>query len=302
MPVRRDPPQTHLLRAFEAVARLKSFKRAAAEIGVSQSAISQRVAALETRLGTSLIHREHGRFELTSDGRAYLTTAEGVLRALARAAERLADRREIVRMTIVSSFAHCWLAPRLESLCLSFEGIGLHLHVSDDIVAIDEGEYDLAVRLHRRGGVAGERMTATDDVLIPVYAPGSPASVAGRSDPFGDVRLLEDDCSRLGGSRHQSWDAWYELNGRDIPQERKRIVFSDAGLMIEAARRGAGVALARQSLVTDHLAAGELMRFDGTPLESLGQTSLIQRQANSRSKASQRVATWLLDAVSADRT
>ncbi|PXX41268.1 LysR family glycine cleavage system transcriptional activator [Burkholderia pyrrocinia] len=300
MPVRRDPPQTHLLRAFEAVARLKSFKQAAVEIGVSQSAVSQRVAALEARLDTCLIHRDHGRFELTRDGLAYLATAEGVLRTLARADNRLADRRDTVRMTVVSSFAHCWLAPRLESLSQSFEDICLDLHVSDEIVAIDEGEYDLAIRLHPRAGIPGERMTATDDVLIPVHAPGSRASRAGRPDPFDGMRLLEDDCSRLGGSRHQSWDAWYEFNGCDIPRERRRIVFSDAGLMIEAARRGAGVALARQSLVADHLAAGELVKFDGTPLECVGQTSLIQRRASSRSKASQRVAKWLLDAVSAD--
>ncbi|QND98673.1 HTH-type transcriptional activator AmpR [Burkholderia cenocepacia] len=300
MPVRRDPPQTHLLRAFEAVARLKSFRQAAVEIGVSQSAISQRVAALETRLATCLIHREHGRFALTRDGLAYLATAEGVLRTLARADDRLADRRETVRMTVVSSFAHCWLAPRLASLSLSLEDIGLDLHVSDEIVALDEGEYDLAIRLHPKAGIPGERMTATDDVLVPVYAPGSRASQADRAAAFAGMRLLEDDCSRLGGSRHPSWDAWHEVNGCDIPPARRRIVFNDAGLMIEAARRGAGVALARQSLVADHLAAGELVTVDGTPLECLGQTSLIQRRVSRRSKASRRVATWLLDAVSAD--
>ncbi|WP_343726857.1 LysR family transcriptional regulator [Burkholderia seminalis] len=298
MPVRRDPPQTHLLRAFEAVARLKSFRQAAVEIGVSQSAISQRVAALETRLGTCLIHREQGRFALTRDGLAYLATAEGVLRTLARADSRLADRRETVRLSVVSSFAHCWLAPRLEALSLSFEDISLEVHVSDEIVAIDDGEFDLAIRLHPKAGMPGERMTAADDVLVPVHAPGSRPSPACRAGPFAGMRLLEDDCSRLGGSRHQSWDAWHELNGCEIRQPRRRIVFNDAGLMIEAARRGAGVALARQSLVADHLAAGELVKFDAMPLACLAQTSLIQRRASSRSHASRRVASWLLDAVS----
>nr|WP_279611846.1 LysR substrate-binding domain-containing protein [Burkholderia sp. BCC0044] len=222
-----------------------------------------------------------------------------VLRTLARADNRLADRRETVRMTVVPSFAHCWLAPRLESLSSSLKDIGLDLHVSDEIVALDEGEYDLAIRLHPKAGMPGERMTATDDVLVPVHAPGSCASRADRADPFAGTRLLEDDCGRLGGSRHQSWDARHEVNECDIPSSRRRIVFNDAGLMIEAARRGAGVAFARQSLVADHLAAGELVKFDGTPLECLGQTSLIQRQASRRSKASRRVATWLLDAVSA---
>lgn len=301
MPVRRDPPQTHMLRAFEAVSRLKSFKRAAVEIGVSQSAVSQRIAALETRLETCLIRREHGRFELTRDGLAYLATVESVLKALAQADNRLSDRRTTVRMTVVSSFARCWLVPRLESLSLSFEDICLDLHVSDEIISIDDSEYDLAIRLHPRGGIPGERMTASDDVLIPVCMPGNRANhVDRRSDPFKDVRLLEDDCSRLGSARHQSWDAWYESNGYRFPRERRRIVFSDAGLMIEAARRGVGVALARQSLVADYLAAGELIKLDGMPLESLGQTWLIQRQVNSRSKASQRVAKWLLDAVSSD--
>ena len=301
MPVRRDPPQTHMLRAFAAVARLKSFKQAAVEIGVTQSAVSQRVAALESRLGACLIHREHGRFELTRDGLDYLATVESVLRTLERADDRLADRRHAVRMTVVPSFARCWLVPRLGSLSSGFEDICLDLHVSDEIVSIDDGEFDLAIRLHPKEGSPGERMTVTDDVLIPVCMPGSRKNhVDRRSDPFEGMTLLEDDCSRLAGSRHQSWATWYTRNGYDLPRGCRRIVFSDAGLMVEAARSGVGVALARRSLVADHLAAGDLMEHEGTPLESSGQTWLIQRRAGNRSLASQHVVKWLLDAVSAD--
>ena len=301
MPVRRDPPQTHMLRAFEAVARLKSFRQAAVEIGVTQSAVSQRVAALESRLGACLIHREHGRFELTRDGLAYLATVQSVLRTLEQAEDRLTDRRVVVRMTVVPSFARCWLVPRLGSLSSSFENICLDLHVSDEIVSLDDGEFDLAIRLHANEGNLGERMTVTDDVLIPVYMPGDREKhVECSSDPFEGITLLEDDCSRLGGSRNQSWAFWYARNEYDLPQGRRRIVFSDAGLMVEAARSGVGVALARRSLVADHLAAGDLIEREGTPLESLGQTWLMQRRAGNRSIASQRVVKWLLDAVSAD--
>ncbi|UXU91100.1 LysR substrate-binding domain-containing protein [Burkholderia sp. S-53] len=291
-----------MLRAFEAVARLKSFKQAAVEIGVTQSAVSQRVAALENRLGTCLIHREHGRFELTRDGVAYLATVESVLKTLERADDRLADRRDTVRMTVVPSFARCWLAPRLGALSSRFENISLDLHVSDKIEAVDDGEYDLAIRLLPKERSLGERMTATDDVMTPVYTPGSRKKlVNGRSDPFEGMTLLEDDCSRLGGSRDQSWASWYARNGYDLPPKHRRIVFSDAGLMVDAARSGVGVALARRSLVEGHLATGDLTEHAGTALESIGQTWLIQRRVGRRSIASQCVVKWLLDAVSVDQ-
>jgi LysR family transcriptional regulator, glycine cleavage system transcriptional activator len=144
-------------------------------------------------------------------------------------------------------------------------------------------------------------MTVTGDVLIPVYMPGSRTRhVDGHSDPFKGMTLLEDDTSRIGGSRDQSWASWYARNGYDLPRGCRRIVFSDAGLMVEAARNGVGVALARRSLVADHLTAGDVMKHEGPPLESLGQTWLVQRRAGNRSIASQRVVKWLLDTVSAD--
>jgi LysR family glycine cleavage system transcriptional activator len=298
MPVRRDPPPTHALRAFEAVARLNSFKNAAIELGVTQSAVSQRVAALEAELGICLIRREPGRFELTREGSAYAATVRGVLSTLARAEERLADRRLIVRITVVPSFARCWLVPRLEALSSSLDDVCLHFHTSNQIETIGDGGYDLAIRLRPRADRSGERMTATDDILIAVSALARrPSGGARFSDPFDDMTLLEDDCSRLGSAPDQSWAAWYIRNGYEPSLRRRRILFNDAGLMIEAARSALGVALARRSLVDDRLASGDLIQHQGTPLESLGQTMLIQRPASSRTKASERVANWLLGAT-----
>src|SRR5260370_30433471 len=105
MPVRSDPPPTHTLQAFSVVARLKSFSRAASEIGITQSAVSQRIGALETQLNVPLLRRDVGQVELTVEGAAYLETVDAVLHALRHASARLLERRETGRISVLPSFA-----------------------------------------------------------------------------------------------------------------------------------------------------------------------------------------------------
>lgn len=294
MPVRHDPPPTHMLQAFSSVAKLKSFSRAAAGIGVSQSAISQRIAALEARLGTRLLRRENGQFELTAEGAAYLETVDAVLDALRRAASRVADRRAIVRISVLPSFARCWLAPRLAMFASSFPDMDVALHVSDDKVSLDDGDYDLAIRLRPSADRSGESMTKDDDVMIAVAAPGRSNATSHASDPFADLPLLADDCGRLGLPVWEAWRSWYRLNRCDRTPARG-FTFNDAGLMVEAALSGAGAALVRRSLVADSIEAGKLVSV-GSSFPSPGRTVLLERPRGRSTKAAQRVARWFLDA------
>lgn len=288
MTIRRDPPPTSMLKAFEAVARLNGFSRAAAELGLSQSAVSQRVAALEARLSVRLLHRGPGRLALTRDGAAYLRTVERALALLSDAEDRLAEQQATVRLSVVPSFARCWLVPRLAALAERFDDIRIELHAADAIMAVEPGEYDLAMRLGGADDRSGERLTGTD-VLLPVHAPD-----VGGDNPLATLPLLQDDCHRVAPAALQSWEAWSMAAGTALPTGR-HIVFSDAGLMVDAARAGAGIALARRSLVADDLRAGRLVAHGATTLDSPGQTRLIQRRPGQRTRPARRVAQWLLD-------
>lgn len=297
MPVRRDPPPTHLLRAFSVLARTRSFRRTAAEVGLTQSAVSQRIAGLESRLGVQLFDREAN--DLTAAGRAYLEIVIPVLNQLISAEERLtrdwsASHKRVVRLSVVPSYARCWLIPRLAALTQNLGEISLEVHTTDARVSLDDGEFDLAIRLQSNGSISGERMTREEDVLVTV---ASPAVVKiGQPDPFAGTVLLDDDCSRLGIAPGQSWREWYAATGhKRLPNDRM-VQCSDAGLIVDAARSGAGAALVRRSLVQDDLAAGHLVQVGG-PVASVGQTFLLQRPQPKRSKAAISVARWLSEAA-----
>jgi len=284
-----------MLRALAAVAEERSFSRAALEMGITQSAMSQRIAALEDRLGAPLFRRDRGTIELTSEGRAYLESVKGALLLLDQAQARLDTGRQTIRISAYPSFARCWLLPRLPRFAESFPEAVLAIHASDEKMFVDEGGFDLAFRLRPATDRSGEPMHAEEDELIAVQRPetfGAPT----QADPFQGRVLLDDDCSRLGIEPGEHWSGWYRQNGYDRVDRRPGMTFNDAGLMIEAASAGAGVALARKLLVSESLARGRLIAR-GSGLRVNSRTMLIERPSHRRSRLAQQVARWFLDAA-----
>lgn len=297
MSVRSDPPPLHMLRALLVVAQQRSFSRAAMEMGITQSAMSQRIAALEDRLGVPLFRRDRGTIELTSEGRAYLDSVKGALFLLDQAQTRLDTCKRIIRISAFSSFARCWLVPRLPLLAESFPEVAISVHASDEKVFVDEGGFDLAFRLRPTTDRSGEPVNAEEDELIAVQKPGT-LGAPTQSDPFEGRILLDDDCSRLGIEAGEHWVGWYRQNGYSRVGLRPEMTFNDASLMIEAAAAGAGVALARTLLVSESLASGRLVAR-GSSLRVRSRTLLVQRPSNRRSKLAQKMARWFLDAAGA---
>ena len=297
MSVRGDPPPLHMLRALLMVAEERSFSRAAIEMGITQSAVSQRIAALEDRLGAPLFRRDRGIIELTSEGRAYLDSVKGALFLLDQAQTRLDTCRRTIRISAFPSFARCWLVPRLPLLAESFPEVAISVHASDEKMFVDEGGFDLAFRLRPATDRSGEPVNAEEDELIAVQKPET-LGASTQSDPFEGRVLLDDDCSRLGIEPGEHWVGWYRQNGYNRVTPRPEMTFNDASLMIEAATAGAGVALARTLLVSESLASGRLITR-GSGLRVNSRTMLIQRPINRRSKVAQQVARWFLDAAGA---
>jgi LysR family transcriptional regulator, glycine cleavage system transcriptional activator len=300
MPVRRDPPPTHMLQAFRSVAEAMSFSTAASRLGVSQSAISQRIAALESRVGARLFRRGAKGIVLTPEGEIYLQAVKPALDGLARAEQEVQDRRAIVRVSVLPSYARCRLLPRLPSLMSNFPDLSIALHVSDDRVLVDEGEYDLAIRLCSDAHSAGTPLTSDEDVRVAIAAPGICAASAG-DEPFVSMALLHDDCARLRVSHEDGWALWYREAGYHRCPSRPAVVFNDAGLAVEAAAAGAGAALVRRSLVADRLRDRQLVVF-GPVLPALGRTPLVQRQPVRRTASARRVAQWLTETAFAAET
>lgn len=288
-----DPPPLHMLETLSTVARLRSFSLAAAALGITQSAVSQRIAGLEGRFGVRLLIRSGGNVTLTREGKEYLASIEDALLSLRKARANLTGTRRTVRISTFPSFARCWLVPRLPMLADAFPGVAVSIHTSDRKVVVDEGEFDLALRLCPSSDRSGEPVGQEEDSLIAVVNRKA-AKKAGSADPFEQTTLLEDECTALGVEAGQSWAAWYRLNARSRSDARPMITFNDASLMVEAAVSGLGVALAREMFVADALKTGSLVA-EGIGLRVPNRTVLLQRPRSRRSKLADKVCRAILN-------
>ena len=159
-----------LLEPFEASARLGSFTRAAKELSVTQSAISQRVRKLEDLIGLTLFERGHRSVTLTAEGRDLLNGVTVALRHLAAATQGLQAResRATVRLTVDTSIAQLWLLPRLKSYLATEDAARLDIEVSDDPDALTDA--DLAI-MHGDGTWSGYKAQLLfEDEIFPVCA------------------------------------------------------------------------------------------------------------------------------------
>src|SRR5438874_7929926 len=144
----RRLPALNALKAFEAAARHESFTRAAAELFVTQGAVSHQVKALEQELGLKLFNRERQRLVITEAGRDYLNVVRDAFDRIAVGTEQLLQRQNSGVLTVSTSpdFAAKWLVQRLGHFVEAHAGIDLRVSASLHHVDFGREEVDLAVR------------------------------------------------------------------------------------------------------------------------------------------------------------
>src|SRR5688500_340505 len=146
----RNLPPLSAVRVFEAAARYQNFTQAAAELGMTQAAVSYQIRLLEERLGLPLFARIKGRVSLTEAGRraAPLVAAgfdklEEVFGAL------VADDQALLSISTATTFATVWLAPRLGSFQVRHPDLAVRLSTDNRLVDFSSGEYHAAIRMGR---------------------------------------------------------------------------------------------------------------------------------------------------------
>jgi LysR family glycine cleavage system transcriptional activator len=249
-------PSLNAVRAFEAAARLGSITRAAAELHVTQSAVSHQVRGLEEELGALLFERRPRSLRLTPAGVELANAAGKALSLLLDGARRAgAARPGPLTVSVLPSFGARWLLPRLTRFRARCPGIELRIHASRELAHFGRDEVDAAVRYAPRAprGLHVERLLSEE--LFPVCAP----RFRRRLRSIADLRrcpLLHDESeARQGG-----WREWLAAAGGAAFDWERGTTFTDAHLMLEAAARGQGVALARSALAEGDLASGRLVR------------------------------------------
>src|SRR4051812_9812321 len=200
-------PSLNALLVFETAARHGSFTRAAGELGVTQTAVSHQVKALEGELGVALFRRSPRRLTLTAEGQAWAGELRPVFQRLRDAADRLRARhraqRPLVAVTTIPSFGARWLGPRLGRFLARHPGLDVHISPPADLV--DFGLQPLDVGIPFGGGpppgLVWEKRA--DDAGGVVCAPARRAR-AGRRAPadLAGEPLLCDDHPR-------AWEDWF---------------------------------------------------------------------------------------------
>ncbi len=253
---RRLPP-LNALRAFEAAARHLSFTRAAGELHVTQAAISHQIKALEEHLGRKLFRRLNRALLLTDDGQAYLPSVSRAFTLLNEATNDLLTKQAPGPLTVsaLPSFTARWLVPRLGRFRQIRPDIDLRIDPSAELSFFAGGDVDVGIR-YGRGKYPGLRADwlMTEDIF-PVCSPAlrqGPHALHHPRDLEHQV-LLHDD-------GHGDWRTWLLAAGVTNVDPARGPIFTDSGMVIQAAVTGQGVALARGVLAADELAAGRLVR------------------------------------------
>ncbi|MBP0465080.1 LysR family transcriptional regulator [Roseomonas sp. PWR1] len=238
---------------FHAAARAGSLTRAAQELGVTPSAVSQQVSALEVQLGTALLTRQGRRIALTEAGQRYLEM-------IAPHVERIAEATRYVRGSLSSgslilratpSFATKWLLPRLPAFLDAHPEIELRVDATNEPTDFAREGVDLEVR-HGEGDWPGLVVEpVAEEVFLPVCAPALAAPGSLRAEELGAHRLIHSVKSQV------KWAAWFAAAGTPMPAAR-RVLFDRSHMAVDAAIAGMGIALESTLMMGDAMADGRL--------------------------------------------
>jgi len=300
--MRRHLPSPTALLAFEASARLLSFKQAAAELNVSAAAVSRQISNLEDYVGQPLFHRLHRRVELSEAG---LKLFDPVNHGFGEMAAALAMLRNVgterqVTVGTTGGFAFYWLMPRLARFSEAWPKITINQVVADEPIDLVGGAVDLAVRYGtgRWQGLDCRRLF--DDTVYPVCSPGyigrlgAPKTIADLADhPLYDSRGID-------GDQWLDWATWFRIAGQPIGGVRGR--FLNYLIGVQMALDGRGYVLGWHRFIGQLVDDGRLVRPLDAEIRSPGAFYLTVPARRTLSADAQLFADWIVDeaAASAD--
>jgi LysR family glycine cleavage system transcriptional activator len=252
-------PSLNGLRAFEAAARHMSFTNAAAELNVTQTAISHQIRRLEEELGVRLFVRQNRALTLTPQATEYLPGVRAAFNDLRFATDRLLrkDNENVLTVSTLASLAAKWLLPRLPAFQEAHPGIDVRITTSTALVDFKTGDVDAAIR-YGRGHWPGLRADwLMADELFPVC---SPALITGSKPLRCPEDLAEQTLLHTSAGYNDDWRLW--LTAAGLPaniSKRPGLTFDLILVTVQAAIDGLGVAMGRTSYVEADIAKGRLV-------------------------------------------
>ena len=292
----RRLPSLNGLKAFEAAARHLSFTRAAAELNVTQAAVSHQVKALEERLGLALFRRLNRALLLTDEGQALLPPLSEALDRMALAVDGLARREEtgVLTVSTLDSFAAGWLVRRLRRFRALYPDIEIRIATSNHLVDFTRDDVDIAVRYGRGEWPGLDSVRLMTEEIFPVCSPALLADGPPLEKP-------QDLCfhTLLHEEMLEDWRMWLLAAGVGDVDPTRGPWYTQANLVILAAMAGEGVALGRSVLVADDLAAGRLVKPFDVSLPAEYAYYVVHPEAAAGRPKVRAFRDWLLEEASA---
>jgi DNA-binding transcriptional LysR family regulator len=252
------------LLAFLAVAKNRSFTRAAAKLGVSPSALSHTIRGLESRLGLRLLTRTTRSVSSTEAGERLLHTVGPWIEQIEVELQALSELREkpagSIRITAGEHAVHSVLWPKLAKFLRNYPDIKVELTVDNTLTDIVAKRYDAGVRFGEQ--VAKDMIAVRIGPDFRFAVVGLKSYFAKRSLPKRPQDLIGHNCINLRLPTHDNLYAWdFEKNGRELKvRVEGQLVFDNAFQLLDAALAGFGLAYVPEDLAQAYLAKGRLKR------------------------------------------
>ncbi len=250
--------RTHLplnaLRVFDAAARHLSFTKAADELAVTPAAVGQQIRALEDVLGVVLFRRMTRNLELTPEAERALPALRAGFLQFEEAVRVMQEGQGSKTLTVAAprDFTAKWLAPRLAAYGAGKPDQRFVLVSADGAVDFSQANLDVAVvygamPVEEDQGLSGRRLTG--DMMVIVGAAGTRGRVGSAAD-LRDVPLIHHPGS--------DWEAWFAARQTTHPQAAAGLTVGDAGLALDSAAAGYGVARVPEALAAADIASGRI--------------------------------------------
>lgn len=287
--VQRTLPPLTTLRAFEAAARFLSFKAAAEELRLTQSAISHQVASLERSLGTPLFLRLPGRVELSEHGAAYFPVVQDALDRISLATDRIRETNAPASLTVqvYVTVAVRWLIPRLQTFKKAFPEVAVNLDAGLLDWEFNPDRADVGFIYTR----APNRPSLSYTLLRRERLVGvcSPAIASAIKVP-GDLRHVS--FLAVSGTTEDA-GIWAASVGASGVSQKSAPLFDSNLLAIEAAINGQGIVVVPQFLVEADLSAGTLVAPLGSEVMQPGGWYLVYQERRGNEKAMRKFLQWI---------
>lgn len=298
-------PPLDLFRGFEAAARHLSFTRAAAELFLTQSAISRQVQALEEDLGVQLFQRRHRALLLTDAGQLLYRTAAEALQSLQDTTQHIRGLQSARMLTVTTTvtFASLWLVPRLPLFRALYPQADVRIAADNTILDLSRERIDVAIRYLMPSRAPEQARKIFSEEVVPVCSPGLLSDSSRPLREPQDLRhhiLLHDDITDL--APWLEWGTWLQAHGLPQLKPAGELRFSLYDQMIHAAIDGQGVALGRLPLLSRLIASGKLVTpfaEPGTPAPTRAFFIIPEPRAVARPEV-QAFVDWIIDETRKD--